>query len=438
MMKFAGLSCLVLSLLISADAAQGQGFIARASTSRTVWVEFAGGGPNRNGYETARAPVEYQVYACRGVTPGSVLVRFGLKPDNAAASSAYWYEGQRYEATARPVVRAALLDATATSPAGEVGSMRREATPASSMPSDCENGGVNFADLGLLSRFADPTKPAAVAQFLNTVTLSAEAMSEPLRDSNLEREFARQRRMAEKDAADQARAEQQARDRQAAQTPVATQPGTAQTQVPAGSAATDSAATRPTPEQTAAAQQAVREEEARRAVEQVQEDARREQEQQEDLTEAAVEVATMAALSGGAVGGYYFTGGDATNSFNKFSELTGMGIGFNFGPMIMDIGQLKGTYNEFFVEDYADENGGLLPESGEVDGMFLHVGLQLQKTFESFRFGVSGGYLYGTTTDAEISSPTIGFLMGYSMLKFRYDVGLGDEGTAGYALYLQF
>ena len=317
--------------------------------------------------------------------------------------------------------------------------MQREATPGSSLPSDCETGGVNFSDLGEVSRFADPTKPAAVAQFLNTVTLSADAMSEPLRDYNLENEFARQRRSAEQAVAERQRAERAAQERQAADTRAAAQSQGGQTQATAGSTSSDSSAAPPmTPEQTAAEEQAARQEAARRAVEQAQEEARRQQEQQEEFTAAAVEVAGMAARTGGAFGGYYFTGGDAGSSLYKFNEVSGMGLGLNFGPMIMDIGQLKGTYSEFFVEDYAEENGGALPESGEVDGMFLHVGLQFQKTFDALRMGMSGGYLYGTTDDTEISSPTLGFMIGYSMLKFRFDIGLGDESTSGYGLYLQF
>ncbi|HEX2167663.1 MAG TPA: hypothetical protein VHG09_10570 [Longimicrobiales bacterium] len=456
MTKVVGLLCVALATLSAPGALEAQGFIARANTSRTVWVEFGRGGPSQNGYESARVPVEYHVYACRGISPGAVIIQFGLRPDGATSSRAYWYEGEKYEAAGRPTVRSALVDARATSPGGEVGSMQREARPASSLPADCENGGVNFTNLGPVSPFADPTKPAAVAQFLNTVTLSAQAMSEPLRDYNLEQELAQQRRAAEQAAAEQARAERESKERaeaeaklrQAAETRAAAEAQGAQTQAPAGSTAGSqpggSAEAQPvTPEQAAAAEQAAeqaaaRQEEARRAVEQAQEEARRQQEQQEEMTAAAVEVAGMAARSGGAFGGYYFTGGDPSSSLYKFAELSGMGMGFNFGPMIMDLGQLKGTYSEFFVEDYAEENGGSLPESGEVDGMFLHVGLQYQKTFDALRLGMSGGYMYAYTDEAEISSPTMGFIIGYSMLKFRFDAGLGDESTAGYALYLQF
>ncbi len=435
--KSVGLTAGMLCFMAAPHVAEAQGYIARATTSRTVWVEFGAGGPDRNGYESARAPVEYQLYACRGLTPGSIMVRFRLQPANATASRTYWYEGQRYEPTGRPVVRSALLDATAASPAGEVGSMMREATEGSSLPTDCQSGGNNFSDLGLVSRFADPTRPADVAQFLNTVTLSAAARSEPLRDAGLEQDFARQRAAADRAAADRAAADRAAADRAAAQAQAAQpQPSGGAT---AGSQTADSTAARQmTPAQRAAADQAAREEEARRAAAQAQEAARRQREQQEEFAASAGEVAGMAARTGGAFGGYYLTGGAAGNSYYKFNDLTGYGVGFNFGPMILDLGQMKGTYSSFFVNDFAAENGGRLPESGEVEGMFVHVGLQLQKSFDSLRMGVSGGYLHGITDDAEVTSPTLGFILGYGMLKARFDLGLGDEGTSGIAMYFQF
>jgi hypothetical protein len=429
-LKLAGLLAVSLSLLAVPQALEAQGFIARANTSRTVWVDFGRGGPNQNGYESARAPVEYHVYACRGVSPGAILVRFRLGGD-ASASSTYWYEGERYQASGRSSARSALLAATATSPSGTVGSMQREATSASSMPTDCQTGGNNFADLGDVSRFADPTHPAAVAQFLNTVTLSAQPMSEPLRDYNLEQEFARQRRAAE--------AEREARERQAAETRAAQERQAAQAEAPRAQSPDSAAAAQQTPAQAAAAEQAARQDEARRAAERAEEEARRQREQQEELAQAAGEMAGMAARVGGAFGVYYFTGGDPNSSLYTFTEMSGLGLGFNFGPMIMDVGQFTGTYSSYFVEDYAEENNGLTPESGQVDGWFVHVGLQWQTTLDALRFGLSGGYLHAVTYEAEVTTPTAGLILGYSMLKLRVDLGLsGGDIPAGYALYLQF
>lgn len=437
------LGLLALMVLSGTSPLAAQGLIAAASTNRTAPISFASGASGENGFGRAAATLEYRFAACRGAGPAAIMISWRLTPGSLSAGSEYWLDGTSHTVSAAPSVRAIPVAGTVHSNGRQIGSVQYgEALESNRITADCNTPGLNYAAIGDIAPYADPTQPAAVAAFLNTLSFTPAAAPDPLRDSNLEQRIRADMRRAEQEAADRERQEREraaAEERQARDAERAA--GVAQQS--AGSSASTSGsggATSPTisPEEAARAEEARRQEEARRAAEQVrrqmEEDQRRQKEREEAMVSAATGGAQAAIATGLGFGGYYFGISDGTYS-STFDNLQGFGMGFDADFMYLDVGVLTGVYTEGFQENYESDGYSTLDDL-TVSGFFGNAGFAwMMIKDESMQLGFSGGLLYAVTPEADMYAPVMGFVGRFGGLALRLDMGLGDQSSIGGAVY---
>lgn len=437
------LALLALSGTSLASPVAGQGLIAAATTNRTGSIAFASGASGANGFVRAGATLEYRFTACRGAGPAAIMMSWRITPGSLSAGTEYWYDGTSHSVNATRSVRAIPLAGTVWWNGRQIGSVEyREALETNRITADCNTPGLNYASIGDVSPYADPSQPAAVAAFLNTLTFTPAAAPEPLRDFDVEQRIRTDMRRAEQESADRERQERERAEAEERRRREAEQPAVAVEQSAGSSASTSGSSAAPTPAISAAeaarAEEARRQAEGERAAEQVRrqmaEEQRRQEEQEEGMVNAATGGAQAAMEAGLGFGGYYFGISGGTYS-STFDNLQGFGMGFDADFMYLDVGILTGAYTEGFQVDYESDGYSTLDDPS-VTGYFGNAGIMwMMVKEEAMQLGFSGGLLYAVTPEAEMYAPVMGFVGRFGGVALRLDMGLGDQSSIGGAVY---